>query len=73
MSAVKILAVLLIIAGLLDVVYGGFSYTKKTQEASIGPLELTVKESENVNIPIWVGIGVIVIGSGLLLYAGRKS
>ena len=73
MSAVKMMAIVLIIAGLLGLVYGQFSYTKETQEAKIGPLELSVKDTETVNIPVWVGVGAIVAGSGLLLFAGRKS
>lgn len=73
MSAVKIVAIGLIIAGLLGLVYGGFSYTKETQEAKIGPLELSVKDTETVNVPVWAGVGVIVAGVGLLLFASRKS
>lgn len=73
MSAVKIVAVLLIIAGLLGLVYGQFSYTKETQEAKLGPLELTVKDTETVNVPVWAGVGAIVAGGGLLLFRAGKS
>ena len=73
MSAVKMMAIVLIIAGLLGLVYGQFSYTKETQEAKLGPLELSVKDTETVNIPVWAGVGAIVAGSGLLLFASRNS
>jgi len=73
MSAVKMMAIVLIIAGLLGLVYGQFSYTKETQEAKLGPLELSVKDTETVNIPVWVGVGAIVAGSGLLLFSSRRS
>jgi len=73
MSAVKIVAVVLIIAGLLGLVYGQFSYTKETQEAKLGPLELTVKDTETVNVPVWAGVGAIVAGGGLLLFRAGKS
>lgn len=73
MNAVKIMASVLIIAGLLGLVYGNFSYTRETQEAKIGPLELTVKDTQTVNVPVWVGVGAIVAGGGLLLFASRKS
>jgi len=73
MSAVKMMAIVLIIAGLLGLVYGQFSYTKETQEAKLGPLELSVKDTETVNIPVWAGVAAIVAGSGLLLFASRKS
>lgn len=67
MNALKLVAVALIIAGALALIYGGFSYPKETQEAKIGPLELTVSERETVNIPVWVGAGAIVAGVILLV------
>lgn len=73
MSAVKIVAIVLIIAGLLGLVYGQFSYTRETQQAKLGPLELTVKDTETVNVPVWAGVGAIVAGGGLLLFASRKG
>jgi len=73
MGAIKMMAIVLIIAGLLGLVYGQFSYTKETQEAKLGPLELSVKDTETVNIPVWVGVGAIVAGSGLLLFSSRRS
>jgi hypothetical protein len=73
MNAVKTMAIVLIIAGLLGLVYGQFSYTKETQQAKLGPLELTVKDTETVNVPVWAGVGAIVAGGGLLLVASRKS
>lgn len=73
MSAIKIVAIALIMVGLLGLVYGQFSYTKETQEAKLGPLELTVKDTETVNVPVWAGVGAIVVGSGLLLFSSRKS
>lgn len=67
MSAVKILGVVLILAGTLALVYRSFSYTKDTHEAKIGPLELQLKEKETVNIPAWAGVGAILIGAALLV------
>jgi TRAP-type C4-dicarboxylate transport system permease small subunit len=73
MNAVKILALVLIIAGTFGLVYGSFSYTKETQEAKLGPLELTVKDTQTVNIPVWVGVGAIIAGGAFLFFASRKS
>jgi hypothetical protein len=67
------LAILLIVAGLSGLVYGRFSYTRETQEAKIGPLELSVNDIETVYIPVWLGVGAVVVGGGILLLAGRKS
>jgi hypothetical protein len=73
MSAVKIVAIVLIIAGLLGLVYGSFSYTRETQEAKLGSLELSVKDTQTVYVPVWVGVGAIVAGGGLLLLSNRKN
>ena len=70
MNGIRIAAIVLIVAGILGLVYGGFSYTRETHQAKLGPLELSVKEKETVNIPLWAGVGAIVIG-GVLLVAGR--
>ena len=70
MSAIKIAAIVLIVAGILGLVYGGFTYTKDTHEAKIGPIELSVKEKETVNVPMWAGVVAIVIG-GILLIVPR--
>lgn len=73
MSLVKIMAIVLITAGLLGLVYGQFSYTKETQEAKIGALELTVKDTKTVNVPVWAGVAAMVAGCGLLVFAAQKS
>jgi len=72
-NSVKMAAVVLIVAGVLGLVYGGFSYTKETHEAKLGSIELSMKERETVNVPVWAGVGAIAIGGMLLLLGGRKS
>jgi hypothetical protein len=72
MSAIKIAALVLIVAGILGLVYGRFSYTKETHEAKLGPLELSVRDKETVNVPVWAGVASIVAG-GLLLLVPKKS
>jgi len=70
MNAVKMLAVVLIVAGGLGLMYGGFSYTKETHQTKIGPIELSVKDTERVNVPIWAGIAAMV--AGVILLVARK-
>ena len=72
MSALRIIAIAMILAGVLGLAYGGFSYTKDTHKADIGPIHLAVKEKQTVNIPLWAGIGAIVLG-GILLVGGKKN
>jgi uncharacterized membrane protein YidH (DUF202 family) len=73
MSSNKVIALVLIIAGVLGLAYGSFTYTKETHDAKIGPVELSVKDKETVNIPVWAGVGAIVVGAGLLLAGGRRA
>lgn len=73
MNSIKGVAIVLIAAGALALAVGGFSYTRETHEAHIGSLDLSVKDKERVNLPVWAGVGAIVIGAGLLLAPIRKS
>lgn len=72
MNGVKMVAIAIIVAGVLSLAYGGFSYTKDTTAVKLGPIELSVKETKTVNIPLWAGVGAIVLG-GLLLVFGNKK
>ena len=72
MSAQKMIALVLLVGGILGVVYGGFSYTKETHTADLGPLHISVAEKERVNVPMWAGIGAIVIGGLLLVVSGKR-
>lgn len=72
MSALKIVAIVLIIAGIAGLMVGKFTYTKATHEAKLGPLDLSVKEKQTVNVPLWAGIGAIVVGA-LLLVVPRRT
>ncbi|MGL1833610.1 hypothetical protein ACKVEX_08390 [Rhodocyclaceae bacterium SMB388] len=71
MNAVRIAAIALIVAGVLGLIYGGFTYPKETHRASVGPLDLSVTEEGSVNVPIWAGVGAILIGGGLLVFGGK--
>ena len=72
MNIVKLLGALLIAAGVLGLVYGGFSFTKETHDLKLGPVELALKEKQSVSIPSWAGIGAIALGAALLLFGGKK-
>jgi hypothetical protein len=73
MSAAKIVGIVLIVAGVLALVFGGFSYTRESHGAKLGPIELSLKEKQSVNIPVWAGVGAIVAGGLLLLMGGRRK
>jgi len=73
MNAIRVAAIALIVAGVLALLYGGFSYTKETHQAKLGPISLSVQEKETVNIPVWAGVAGIVIGGVLLLFGGKGN
>lgn len=67
MNAVKMAAIVLIALGTLALAYGGFRYTKETHNVKVGPMEMSIKDRERVNIPAWAGVGAIVVGGALLV------
>jgi LPXTG-motif cell wall-anchored protein len=72
MSGARIAAIVLIVAGILGLAYGRFTYTKKSHNTKLGPFELSIRDKETVNVPVWAGVGAIVAG-GVLLVARRKE
>jgi hypothetical protein len=70
-NATKLVGLILVVGGALALAFGGFSYTKESSALKIGPLELSVKQKETVNVPLWAGIAAVVAG-GLLLAFGKK-
>ncbi len=72
MNTLRVVALLLIAAGIIGLAYGGFTYTKTTHDAKLGPIELSVKDKETVNVPMWASIGAIVVG-GVLLVSRSKG
>jgi hypothetical protein len=72
MSPLKVVAIILIVAGIAGLIYGKFTYTKATHEVNLGPIDLAVKEKKTVNVPMWAGIAVIIAG-GLLLVVPKKT
>ncbi len=72
MNAVKIMGIVLIVAGIVGLLYGNFSYTKETHDLKLGPLEMSVAEKQTVNVPVWAGVGAILGGGVLLLYASKQ-
>ena len=73
MNPIKLVGIVLIVAGALGLAYGSFSYTKDTTVVKIGPIELSAKEKQTFNVPVWAGIGAIVVGGLLLVLGGKKG
>ena len=73
MNGSKIVGIALIVAGVLGLVYGSFSYTKETHEAKLGPIQFSVTEKETVNVPVLAGVAAIALGGALLVFGGTKK
>jgi uncharacterized membrane protein YidH (DUF202 family) len=69
----KAAGMVLVILGVLALVYGGFSYTRETHHADLGPVKLEVKDQNRVNVPVWAGVAAIIGGALVLFGGGRKS
>lgn len=72
MKGYQLAGVVLMVFGVLALAYGGFTYTKETHEASLGSLSLSVADKERFNIPVWAGVGGVLIG-GVMFFLGRPS
>ena len=68
----RILGIILIVAGALGLLYGGFSYTRRRDTVRLGPLSATVEQRKSVPIPPILGGIAVVAGIALLLLGGRK-
>ena len=68
----KIAAIVLIVAGVLALAYGGFSYTREKKVIDLGPLQATAKTRETVPIPPLLGAAAIAGGIVMLVISSRK-
>ena len=73
MNTIKMVAMALIVAGGLALAYGGFTYTKETHNVKLGSVEMSIKDKERINVPVWVGVGAIAIGGLLLVFGSRAN
>ena len=67
----RMIGIVVLAVGILALAYGGFSYTRETHDVKLGPVEFSVKEKERVNVPLWAGVALAVVGAGVLI-SGKK-
>jgi len=72
MDAKKLIGIVLMAAGVVVLAIRGFSYTKETHDAKLGPIDISVKEKEHVTLPAWLGAGLAIVGGALLVLPRRK-
>ncbi len=72
MGLKKIVAIVLILAGVAALAIGKFHYTKDKNEVELGPLKLQAKQQEEVKIPVWLGAGLVLVGAGILVFDRKR-
>ena len=73
MDRLRLVALALIVAGVLGLVFTRFTYTKETHGFQVGSLEVAVKDKETISIPMWLSVGALAVGTGLLLARRPRS
>jgi drug/metabolite transporter (DMT)-like permease len=72
MNLTKLVGVALLAIGIVALAYRGFTYTKATREAKVGPFQVTLKDRERLEIPVWLGVGLAIAGGALLAWGGGQ-
>lgn len=73
MNATRIVGIVLLVLGMAGFFTGGFSFTKSTTKAELGPIKLQVQEKESVNVPQWLSLGAMVLGGVLLALSFKRN
>jgi multidrug transporter EmrE-like cation transporter len=71
-NGIKLVALIMIVAGVLGLAYGSFTYTQDTHTTQVGPIKLSVKDEKTVNVPVWAGAGLVIAGIVLLVVRGKN-
>lgn len=67
----RIVAMAVIVLGVIALLYGGITYTRREKVLDIGPIEATTKTRETIPLPPVLGAAAIVGGIALFVAAGR--
>jgi hypothetical protein len=73
MTPIRLLGVVLAVAGIAALFVNDISFTRSTEEASLGPVSVAVDKEETVAIPTWAGLAALLLGAGLVAGGGRKT
>ena len=66
------MAIVLIVAGVLGLAYGGFSWTTRERVVDVGPIKIDADKPHTILIAPIVG-GLALAGGIALLVMGRKA
>ena len=66
----KVLGMILIVLGVIGLVYGGLTFTRKEKVVDLGPVEITRTENERIPLPPVAG-GICLVAGLAMVLAGR--
>ena len=66
----RLVGIVLIVLGLVGVIYGGVSWTRKETILDAGPLEISTSRRESVPLPPIVG-ALLMVGGAVLVMKGK--
>ena len=69
----KLIGVILIVFGLVALLVGGISYTKREKVIDIGPLQASTEQHKTFPLPPVAGIVAVAAGVVLLVVGGTKT
>ena len=68
----RVAGIILIVVGIIGLVWGGITYTRRKDTVSVGPISATVQQRETFPISPVVGGIALVAGIALLMAGGRR-
>jgi hypothetical protein len=66
------IGIVLVIAGVVALVYGGFSYPRQGEGLDLGPVEITAVGQQSFPVPAAVGSAVLLTGFVLVVGSNRR-
>ena len=69
----KVLGIVLIVAGIVMLIFRGFNFTQEKNVADIGPIEINKKEKKSIGWPIYAGAVALVAGVALVAVDKKKN
>lgn len=73
MKPLSMIGALLVVAGVVALAIGRFSYTTEEKVLEVGPLVATADEEHTIHIPDIAGIAAIIAGIALVVIGRRRA
>jgi uncharacterized membrane protein len=72
MKPAGIVGIILIVIGIVALVWGGFTYTKREKVLDLGPIQATAEKQKTIPFPPILG-GICLVGGIVLVIVGNRS